>query len=472
MSFLRGGHMAAPLGIKEESEVRMQQPAPRRTTSTAASADALRLLPGVELLGQVEGSGLREPPYYVRRSDREVVQLSRLLFVVAEHAKPGRSLKEIARRAGAELELNIRPEQVRYVLEHKLHPLGVVAGSDGSAPTLERLDPLLALKFRIGVVGPRIVEAIAKPLAALFCTPVVVGVLTSLLAFDAWLIGIHGVGPGLSHVIAQPTLILMLVGLTYASLAFHECGHAAACRRGGARPGAIGVGLYLVWPVMYTDVTDSYRLGRRGRLRTDLGGVYFNGIFALSLAIAYLLSGFEPLLLAVVGQHMIVFDQFMPWVRLDGYYVVADLIGVSDLFSRIKPVLRSLLPQRRPDARVAELKPWARAAVTTWVLTTVSMLTAMAAIVIVHAPAYVTRVWESLFAQTDAVQHAVADGDVTAIVAGSLGDLFLLLPPTGMVLIYVLLCRRLGAGLAVQRARAERADMARVVAARATGVTR
>jgi putative peptide zinc metalloprotease protein len=172
------------------------------------------------------------------------------------------------------------------------------------------------------------------------------------------------------------------------------------------------------------------------------------------VAVAYLVSGFEPLLLAVVGQHLIVIDQFLPWLRLDGYYVVADLIGVSDLFSRIKPVLRGLVPGRPLDPRVAELKGWARAAVTAWVLTTVSILSAMAAVVAVHAPAYISRAWASLVAQTDAVGHAVAAGDVTAAVAGCLGDLFLLLPVLGTSLIYVLLCRRLGAGLALSRARA------------------
>jgi putative peptide zinc metalloprotease protein len=438
--------------------------APSRTPLVSASRDPLRLLPGVELLGRIDGSGLREPPHYVRRSDGEVVQLSQLLFVIAQHAEQGRQLGEIAQRAGAQLDLRIRPDQVRYVLEHKLHPLGVVAGADGSAPQLERLDPLLALKFRVGVVPPKVVQAVAAPLAALFRTPVVLAVLASLLAFDAWLFGVHGIGRGLSHVISQPSLMLLLTGLTYASLAFHECGHAAACRRGGARPGAIGVGLYLVWPVMYTDVTDSYRLGRRGRLRTDLGGVYFNGLFAVSLAIAYGISGFEPLLLAVVAQHLIVLDQFLPWVRLDGYYVVADLIGVSDLFSRIKPVLRGLVPGRGLDARVSELKTWARAAVTAWVLTTLAVLAAMAAIMLVHAPAYATRAWESLFAQSDAVQHGIAVGDVVAVVAGGLSVLFLLLPVMGLALIYLLLCHRLGAGLAISRARARRAALQRTVA--------
>jgi putative peptide zinc metalloprotease protein len=436
--------------------------------AAGASHEALRLLPGVELLGRIEGSGLREPPHYVRRSDGEVVQLSQLLFAIAQHAQPGRRLDEIAQRAGTQLDLRIRPDQVRYMLEHKLHPLGVVTGADGSTPKLARVDPLLALKFRVGVVPPNVVRAVAAPLAALFRTPVVVAVLACLLAFDAWLFGVHGIGRGLSHVIAQPSLALMLTGLTYVSLAFHECGHAAACRRGGASPGAIGVGVYLVWPVMYTDVTDSYRLGRSGRLRTDLGGVYFNGVFALLLAILYAISGFEPLLLAVVGQHLIMLDQFLPWMRLDGYYVVADLIGVSDLFSRIKPVLRGLVPGRPLDARVRELKPWARAAVTAWVLTTVAMLTAMATMVLVHAPAYLVRAWDSLLVQTDAIQHGFAAGDVVAILAGCLSVVFLLLPLTGMVVIYLLLCRRLGAGLAVSRARARRAALQRAVAVRAT----
>jgi putative peptide zinc metalloprotease protein len=416
--------------------------------------DPLRLLAGVELLGRVEGSGLREAPYYVRRPDGEVVQLSRLLYVLAEHAGPGRSLEEIGRDAGAELQLNIRPEQVHYVLEQKLHPLGLVAGPDGSAPKLERLDPLLALKFRVGVVRPRIVRAVAAPLAALFRAPVMAGVLAALLAFDGWLFAVHGIGRGLSRVIEQPALMLMLLAITFVSLTFHELGHAAACLRGGARPGAIGIGIYLVWPVLYTDVTDSYRLGRRGRLRTDLGGMYFNCVFALALVAGYVASGFEPLLLAVIGQHLIVLDQFLPWVRLDGYYVVADLIGVSDLFSRIEPVLRGLVPGRPLDPRVSELKVWARAAVTAWVLATVSILIGMAAVTAVHAPAYVSRAWASLVAQTDAVRHAVAGGDVAAAAASGVGGLFLLLPVLGISLIYVLLCRRLGAGLALARARA------------------
>ena len=82
-------------------------------------------------------------------------------------------------------------------------------------------------------------------------------------------------------------------------------------------------------------MTDSYRFGRAARLRVDLGGVYFNGIFALAVLGLYAVTGFAPLVLVVVAQHGLVVNQFVPWIKLDGYYVVSDLIGVSDLYSRI-----------------------------------------------------------------------------------------------------------------------------------------
>ena len=41
------------------------------------------------------------------------------------------------------------------------------------------------------------------------------------------------------------------------------------------------MGIYIVWPAFYTDVTDAYRLPRRARLRIDLGGIYFNAVVAV-----------------------------------------------------------------------------------------------------------------------------------------------------------------------------------------------
>ena len=50
-----------------------------------------------------------------------------------------------------------------------------------------------------------------------------------------------------------------MTGLILFSGFFHELGHAAGTRYGGASPGVMGVGIYLAFPAFYTDLTDSYR---------------------------------------------------------------------------------------------------------------------------------------------------------------------------------------------------------------------
>jgi putative peptide zinc metalloprotease protein len=431
--------------------------APARVSPPDAMGFSPRLLAGTELIGQVAGSGLREPPYLVRRCDGQVVQLSRLLYEIASRMD-GRPLAAIAAEAGQRMDVRITSEQVAYVAEHKLVPLGLVAPRDGSPPSLERVNALLALRFRAGVVGQRPVNALASVLRPLFLPPVVIATLTALAACDVWLATPHGIGAGLRTVIHHPTLGLALFALTILSLAFHECGHAAACRYGGARPGRIGIGVYLVWPVFYTDVTDSYRLNKTGRLRTDLGGVYFNALFALGTFAAYLATGYEPLLVLVISQQMLLLDQFVPWVRLDGYHIVSDLIGVSNLFTRIKPVIKSLRPRRpnRPaDRRVSELKPWARAAVTTWVISTLTAFGAMGVVIILYAPGYLTRAWQSLNLQFHAVAYGARAGSVVDLLNGTIGAAMLLLPVAGITLTYLLICRRTGALLALRQARVD-----------------
>ena len=69
------------------------------------------------------------------------------------------------------------------------------------------------------------------------------------------------------------------------------------------------------------------------------------------------MTGFEPLLLIILLQNFAILQQLMPLLRLDGYYIISDLTGVPDILNRMRPILTSLVPGRKPDAKVAELKP-------------------------------------------------------------------------------------------------------------------
>ena len=123
---------------------------------------------GVELIGEYEDSGFKEPPYLARRSDGQVVQMSKLLFAVAEAVNGSAGFAEIAERASKSLGKQLSAEQAQYLVDKKLRPLGLLANPDGSTPRLKRMDPMLALNFRAALVPEGVVRAITVIFRPLF----------------------------------------------------------------------------------------------------------------------------------------------------------------------------------------------------------------------------------------------------------------------------------------------------------------
>lgn len=244
----------------------------------------------------------------------------------------------------------------------------------------------------------------------------------------------------LQQVLLTPALLLGVVALLTAGAVFHEIGHATACRYGGAKPGRIGVGVYLVFPAFFTDVTDSYRLNRAGRIRTDLGGLYFNCLCLIGLGGAYLLTGQGFFLLAAALMHFEMIQQLVPTLRFDGYFVLADIAGVPDLFNRIRPVLLSLIPGRPADPRVSGLRPFARRIVTAWVLTVVPLLFLALGWMLWSLPVIIQQTAAAVRQHAAAAGNAISSGDAAATVLSMFSILMLSLPLIGLgILLYRLL---------------------------------
>jgi putative peptide zinc metalloprotease protein len=275
---------------------------------------------------------------------------------------------------------------------------------------------------------------------------VIVAVLAGFIALDVWYFAVHGIGQSLRDLIYQPLLVLLIYGLLIVSIGWHELGHATACRYGGARPGRIGFGIYIVWPAFFTDVTDALKLGKGGRVRTDLGGIYFNTIFSLAIGGIYLLTGFEPILVLIVMQHLLILFNLMPFLRLDGYHAISDITGIPDLFARIKPTVKGLVPGGDTPREVAELKPWARSVVTAWVLVTVPVILYFFAMMVLSVPRVAATGWDSLLIQWGKLQGALDDGETATAAVGGIQAAFIVLPATGMFVSLSRVGKRIVAG--------------------------
>jgi putative peptide zinc metalloprotease protein len=203
--------------------------APAHLPAPGATESAPQLLDGTELIGRLAGSGLREPPYLVRRCDGQVVQVSQLLYVMPARWTGARSPRSPP--TPAKTWICESPPTRSHTRPNRSSLHWARSPPTTAAPrNLERINALLALRFR---AGERAVNALANVLRPLFLPPVVIAALAALAALaacDIWLASSHGIGAGLRTAIHHPTLGLALFALTILSLALHECGHAAACR--------------------------------------------------------------------------------------------------------------------------------------------------------------------------------------------------------------------------------------------------
>lgn len=120
----------------------------------------------------------------------------------------------------------------------------------------------------------------------------------------------------------------------------HELGHAYAARHFGARVPVIGLAFLVMFPILYTDTTDAWRVQEK-RSRTLINGAGITVelcIAAMSLFLwAFLPDGiFRSIAFfaATTSWAMSLFVNLNPWMRFDGYYLISDLLGVENLQKR------------------------------------------------------------------------------------------------------------------------------------------
>jgi len=381
--------------------------APAATQASAAPARA----DGLELLGDVGGSGYKDGAALVRRADGQMVQLGPLMYGLLEEIDGRRDREALAAAMSEKLGRRLEGEHVAKLAE-KLAGHGLLAGSEDNAPP--RPNPLLALRWKILFTDPKVTRRITWPFQGLY-RPFILYPALAGFAVVCWFVLIHeGVAAATHEAFTNPELLLLVFGLTIASAALHEIGHAAALRYGGGRPGGMGAGIYLVWPAFYTDVTDAYRLPRRDRLRTDLGGIYFNAVIAVATLAVWLATDVDVLLLLIALQLLQIVTNLSPVFRADGYHILSDATGVPDLYAHIGPTLRRLLPWRRNEP--SALKGRTRVFVTAWVLIVVPILVAIALSAILVFPKLAASAWESGSMLLERLPGEDVLGVVTAVV--------------------------------------------------------
>ena len=138
--------------------------------------------------------------------------------------------------------------------------------------------------------------------------------------------------------------------LTLVALSIHELGHALAIRRAGRRILGAGVQLYLGNPAFFIDSTDMVMAGPRARAVNAAAGPFAQAVVASVAALVATVAGdtavgrlayrFAALTFLCAAINLV------PFLELDGYWLMTDLLDVPDLRPRALAFLRHDLPAR------------------------------------------------------------------------------------------------------------------------------
>lgn len=139
---------------------------------------------------------------------------------------------------------------------------------------------------------------------------------------------------------ADQWIVLFLINLC--GLFIHELGHASACSQYGCRHGAIGLGLYYIYPAFFADVTEAWSLSRKQRAVIDVGGIYFQILFGAISFIAWVFTGSLIALLTTYAVGGMALFNLNPFLRFDGYWLLTDLTGVASVHDEAKALGRYL----------------------------------------------------------------------------------------------------------------------------------
>lgn len=134
-------------------------------------------------------------------------------------------------------------------------------------------------------------------------------------------------------------LIIFIFAILLAKIV-HELGHAYTAKLYGLKIPSMGVAFLVLWPVLYTDTSDAWKLPeRRQRLSIAVAGM----LAEIGLAgIATLLWSFLPdgplrsavFMVATTTWVITLLINSNPFLRFDGYYFLSDFLEIQNLQDR------------------------------------------------------------------------------------------------------------------------------------------
>ena len=248
-------------------------------------------------------------------------------------------------------------EWLRRLVRQSLLPKGVLvhAHQDPARVAVSSQPKRAFLYIKLPIFPPSVVDPVARCLAFMFTWPTLLLGVVIFVASHVYVYGALFQEQRVDFNQLNAAGILLLLLLSTLGTLCHEFGHASAAAHYGCRRMTIGWGLYIIYTVLWTNVSEAWRLPRRQRAVIDVGGVYFESIFQLLTLALYLETGNLVFLFAFLMIDINIVMTANPFLRMDGYWLMSDLFGIVNLRQQqtawLEEIASKLFGGRPPSVR-------------------------------------------------------------------------------------------------------------------------
>ncbi|MBN2243528.1 MAG: efflux RND transporter periplasmic adaptor subunit [Acidobacteria bacterium] len=170
-----------------------------------------------------------------------------------------------------------------------------------------------------------------------------VAVVALVLSILHWKSLFHSLA-GLFSLYSLPLILVV----AFAIVTVHEFAHGITLKHFGGKVEEMGIMLLYFIPAFYCNTSDAWMLKKREKILVALAGGYIQ-IFLWAVAtIFWRLAAPETLIsriciISIVFNGILVFFNFNPLIRLDGYYMLSDFIEIPNLRTKAFSYLKHKL---------------------------------------------------------------------------------------------------------------------------------
>ncbi|MFW5804065.1 MAG: hypothetical protein ACOCWG_02420 [bacterium] len=268
------------------------------------------------------------------------IHINKCVYNIISLIDGKKNIPEIAKTYNNSASQNISEESIHYLLYTKLSKFGIIQENEIFVKKRPKAN---YLKLSFELIPSKITISIANKMQFFFDWKLFNVLIIVLPIFVCSIIFFFNteIINGLKSAISPMFIIYIFLFGFWTFI--HEFGHASACQKYGVEPGGIGFGFYLFSPVLYSDVSQAWRLPRKERIIVNIAGIYFELIAASFFIIIYLIFQIELFLIVPCFLFINTLYNLNPLIKYDGYWILSDAIQIPNLHKESQKTLTKTL---------------------------------------------------------------------------------------------------------------------------------